>query len=180
MGSGYRRDIKGGRKVITDGVKEHLHSLILKCGTAEHGDKSQCDGTLADGLLYILLRYWFLPQILFHKPIHLLCNTLNHFLSQPCRLRKVFFRYVNDLIIFGGVFLCLRVFEQPRLHSYKVYTANEVSLLTNGHLYRDCLCAELFLYICNHTEEIGASPVELVHETEFGHFIFVCLPPHGL
>ncbi|MCY1507148.1 hypothetical protein D9M68_414160 [compost metagenome] len=169
------RDVGRRRQVVDHGVENQGHALVLEGGTTDRRDDFASQGTLAQAGLDLFDRQLATFQVLVHQLFVGFGRSLDHvraiFLGQLLQLgRDVLLAVGHALVVFVPV---------DRLHLQQIDLASEVLFRADRQLHRHRGVTQALLDLVDHTQEVGALAVHLVHVDDTRNTVLVGLTPYG-
>ena len=172
-----RRKIRRRGQVVDDRIQQHLHTLLLEGGPAEHWDKLPLERARAKRALQLLLRD------LLHPSLHVLAQDssihLRARLDEPqAQGLRLGAQRLGDLPGLGGLSR-LRV-EEEGPPAQQIHHAAELRAGPDGQLHRHRVRIQALADGLHAHGEVRAHLVHLVEEGDARHSMPIGLVPHRL
>ena len=170
-------DVQRVGQVVNHGVEQRLHTLVVVCGTAQHGVDFGVDGHLPNGALDFVDGEFLATEILFHELFIGFCHCLQ-------QLLPVFFGTLHQV---SRDFLDDRFganvnFTAPGdgVHVDKVHHAVEGVFGADGQLQHERLSPQAVNNGLHGEVEVCTQLVHLINKADARHIVFGGLTPHLL
>ena len=165
------------RQVRANGIKQRLHSFILKRRTANHRIDLHVNRTLTDGhTKFIFRNRRRIVKIFFHDRVVTFGYGFKHFIAPFLRFSQKSGRNVFDLILSAHRFIA----PIDSLHGHEINHAFKVFFGADRYLNRTRRCSQHVTHLTNHFKKVRSRAVHLVYVTDTRNIIFIGLAPHRL
>src|ERR1700694_4421634 len=166
--------VKWGRQEVDDRVEHRLHPAVAERGPGEYRHEPVRDRALADGGHDLRAADRLVVQVLLQQDVVELGDRLDQLLVIELDLLA---HLDGDLFGLDGRAQVVGIGDRDLIN--KVDDALELLLAADRQLDRDGVRPQPLADRLPGREEVGAHPVHLVDEGDWGHLVAIGLPPDG-